>query len=418
MGFFDRFKKKAAEPAAEPAKRPTPDYSLPPTPDFTLELSSVGLKLMVVEELMYQKGLLQPRFDLQEFASQYPGRNIQPDTEPVGVVPEALDWFARLPIPQELGAQITELNVDMGNDVYVQLIAQYQSSLAEEIAQPLVVKDITATDLTQLPNLSEIQDDAQLLDLGNAALKRLQKRGVEVYQDGELLEPEVTAKGKAADRTAPNYAYQDVADEIVSIIDWHSLGIPPKHEAAQHFKSLDKGLKFTSQWGSNDLGFQVSFLCVYGFADRAIKVGLALGKVPKLKEVYGSGTIKKAIAAGELPPGADKVVFPGLDTAMVVAYYWAMRTGSPHTEQLRKYIFEPDPPGNPITFHPNVLQGNLLRGNAPIRDLEWLVIMSVFGSTSPEWPKQRVDAEIEKTLADWLALPGYEPWSAPRDVAR
>jgi hypothetical protein len=426
MGFLDRFKKQPPQPAGippipAPAPAPppppapaqaAPNYELPPAPEFTLQLSSVGLKLMVMEDLMYQKGLLKPVFDLEEFAAQYAGRRIDPLEEPIGVVKEALDWFARYPIPQELGAQVTDLDVDMGNDIYVQLIAQYEAADQEEIAAPLLVKDITAQDLTQLPNLSEIQDEACLLQLTDTALRRLKRREVEVYQMGEPLEPVAPApkKGAAAQPKPPNYAYQDVADEIVRIIDWHSLGIPPKHQATQFFRFLDKGLKFQSQWGSNDLGFVVEFLCVYGFGDRAIKVGLELGKVPHLSPVEEYREAKQLIKAGQLPPGADKVHFAGLSVALTVAYYWAVRTGDPAADQLRKFIFEPDPPGEPFSFGRHVFDGTILKGNAPNKDLGYLMAMWVFGSTTPEWPKDRVEAAIEQTLADWIARPGYEPW--------
>jgi hypothetical protein len=169
---------------------------LVPTPpaDFThqplglpeLEFSSVALKLMIIEELMYQQGVITPAFDREQFCAWYQGRDIDPETEPAGIIPEIFDWFATLPIPAVMGANVESFEVDGGNDIYLQLLSDQDPhtddaimGFSRKLWQPLITSEITDADLDQLPNLKRISINA-LLEPDEATLARLAARGVKV----------------------------------------------------------------------------------------------------------------------------------------------------------------------------------------------------------------------------------------------
>ncbi|MFD4675349.1 DUF6892 domain-containing protein [Lentzea sp. NPDC058450] len=74
-------------------------------------------KLAVVQELMYDQGLL-PRFDLREYAAE---QGFTYDDNSFEAVPEALAYFAALEVPVELAEKITEIYMDGGNEIYLEI---------------------------------------------------------------------------------------------------------------------------------------------------------------------------------------------------------------------------------------------------------------------------------------------------------
>ena len=80
-----------------------------------IPFSDVNFKLAVVQELMYNQGLL-PRFDLREHAAE---QGFTYDDGSVEAVPEALAYFEALEVPAELAEKITEIEMDGGNEIYL-----------------------------------------------------------------------------------------------------------------------------------------------------------------------------------------------------------------------------------------------------------------------------------------------------------
>ncbi|GLY50305.1 hypothetical protein [Lentzea sp. NBRC 102530] len=74
-------------------------------------------KLAVVQELMYNQGLL-PRFDLREYAAE---QGFTYDDGSFEAVPEALAYFAALEVPVELAEKVTEIYMDGGNEIYLEI---------------------------------------------------------------------------------------------------------------------------------------------------------------------------------------------------------------------------------------------------------------------------------------------------------
>ena len=91
-----------------------------------LQFYNFNFKLAIMQVLMYEKGLLEPKFDIFDFAYAYKGREIDPEYEGYDdVIPEAAEWFWNYPIPARLAQEVTEINMDGGDDINCQLAPQW-----------------------------------------------------------------------------------------------------------------------------------------------------------------------------------------------------------------------------------------------------------------------------------------------------
>lgn len=127
---------------------PPANYTIRKARGPVLEFTDLNFKLAVIQRLMYELEVLEPRFDIYDFADQYSGKTI--DTASETVIRPALNWFKRLPIPAELGAQVDKLTMDGGNEIYLNIIPQWDG---EDSTFDLTT--VCASDLAQLPNLRE-----------------------------------------------------------------------------------------------------------------------------------------------------------------------------------------------------------------------------------------------------------------------
>lgn len=101
---------------------PKDKYILKDIDEQLIEFSDFGFKLSVVQELMYNKELLEPKFDLYEFVEWYDKRKIDIEEEGYEPIPEVTQYFRDLPIPKKYASEITEIYQDGGNDIYMQLL--------------------------------------------------------------------------------------------------------------------------------------------------------------------------------------------------------------------------------------------------------------------------------------------------------
>jgi hypothetical protein len=83
--------------------------------------TDINFKLAVIQVLMYEKGLLNPTFKIEDFASRYKGREIDLEEEGYGIIPEALYYFEDLEISTHLLAQVDEIYQDGGNEIYLEI---------------------------------------------------------------------------------------------------------------------------------------------------------------------------------------------------------------------------------------------------------------------------------------------------------
>lgn len=96
-------------------------YTIKELDEEQIEFSDFGFKLSIIQELMYNKELLEPKFDLSEFIEWYDKRKINIEKEGYYPIPEVTQYFKDLPIPKKLATEINEINQNDG-DIYMQLL--------------------------------------------------------------------------------------------------------------------------------------------------------------------------------------------------------------------------------------------------------------------------------------------------------
>ncbi|MEN7547009.1 hypothetical protein AAG747_03770 [Rapidithrix thailandica] len=107
----DLFQKAVQNP---PSKKKNPKAVAPKGVSFR----SVNFKLAVLDELMYTMDVLQPKFDIREFACSQAERIIDIEEEGYTIVPEAMAFFEELPVSENDLAQVESLYFDGGLDIY------------------------------------------------------------------------------------------------------------------------------------------------------------------------------------------------------------------------------------------------------------------------------------------------------------
>jgi len=196
------------------------------------------------------------------------------------------------------------------------------------------------------------------------------------------------------------HPFEDVATEVVRIIDWETLGIPKSHATASVFRSLAKKCVLDSSRDVQDLSMASLYLCVYGFVDRARRVGLALSVIPISGPVW----------------------YMHIHSCKTVPCCFLERAGSiDDALPLRESAL--CPVGQPYQFGPRALDGSMLKNifNNPeydrslhtghlLEDITTLCNMWVFGSTSQEWTKDRIAQMIDVNLAELYMAPRWQPW--------
>lgn len=125
-------------------------YKIKKCNEEVLEFSDINFKLAVVQQLMYEKELLEPKFDIFQFAELYTGKEI--DTESDTIIKPALNWFKRLPVPKRLAVEIETIRSDGGDDVYMNIIPQWDGE--DKI---FYIKSVTPEEIKQFPNLRSVR---------------------------------------------------------------------------------------------------------------------------------------------------------------------------------------------------------------------------------------------------------------------
>ncbi|OXM43920.1 DUF6892 domain-containing protein [Amycolatopsis alba] len=131
----------------------------------SIQFCDRNFKIAVVQELMYNQELL-PRFSLREYAAE---QGFSYDDGSVEAVSEALAYFDALEVPVELAENVTELEMDGGNEIYLEIAPNWDGE------DGLFDVDEFA-DLEHFPKLKSMT----LLYTGNdEALETLRARGIE-----------------------------------------------------------------------------------------------------------------------------------------------------------------------------------------------------------------------------------------------
>jgi hypothetical protein len=111
-----------------------------------------GMRLLVVDHLMYSLGLINPKLNAHDFVKNFNGRDIDLDEEGYDPIPEIVDYIDQIQIRQEWLSQITELTQN-ANDIYMQIVP------LDDISDTNMWGDIlikNTKDIGLLPNLKKV----------------------------------------------------------------------------------------------------------------------------------------------------------------------------------------------------------------------------------------------------------------------
>jgi hypothetical protein len=141
-----------------------------------LYFKNFNFKLAIIQALMFDQELLKPKFDVYDFAEDYVKRKIDIDSEGYEPIPEIKKYFRDLPIDKRLAAKITELYLDGGNDIYLQVCPLWDGE--DSIFD---IKAIEEAELVQFPNLKKITD--VMMRFSKTTRELLQSCGIEIVEE-------------------------------------------------------------------------------------------------------------------------------------------------------------------------------------------------------------------------------------------
>ena len=154
------------------AKPKTTKYKLQKPDEPVLTFDNFNFKLVIIEQLMYKKGLLTPKFDIYEFAEEYKRRKIDVDEDGYEPIKESLKWFKDLQIPARLADEVTELLFDGGLSVYHGIYPFWDGE-----DEYFDVTRISESELSQFKNLKEA---IVVSCVSQAAIKTLKDHGIKI----------------------------------------------------------------------------------------------------------------------------------------------------------------------------------------------------------------------------------------------
>ena len=123
-------------------------YKLKETDEELLHFDNINFKLTIIQVLMYDLRVLKPYFDIYDFAEEFSEEEI--DTESIEIIQPALEYMINLPIPKKYAEQVQEIDMDGGNEIYMNLIPQWDGE-----DETFDHNEVGVEELRQFPNLEE-----------------------------------------------------------------------------------------------------------------------------------------------------------------------------------------------------------------------------------------------------------------------
>ena len=133
------------------SKEKSNKYKLKHLEEQILKFDNFNFKLCIIQELMYNKNLLLPKFDVYDFAEEYDKREIDIEEEGYEPIKEIVDWFQKIEIPISLASYIEKIRMDGGNEIYTQIIP-----FGDGEDDYFDIKEISEDEIKQFPNLKKI----------------------------------------------------------------------------------------------------------------------------------------------------------------------------------------------------------------------------------------------------------------------
>ena len=113
-----------------------------------LQFENLNFKLAVIQVLMYDLNLLKPCFDIYDFADEH--KELEINTDSYTVIEPALNFFIKLSIPREFAQYVEKIDMDGGNEVYMNISPQWDGE-----DECFDLNNITSSEIRQFPNLKE-----------------------------------------------------------------------------------------------------------------------------------------------------------------------------------------------------------------------------------------------------------------------
>ena len=123
-------------------------YILKETDEEVLRFDNINFKLTIIQVLMYDLLVLKPYFDIYDFADEF--SELEIDTESMEIIQPALEYMMNLPIPKKYAEQVQEIYMDGGNEIYLNLIPQWDGE-----DDGFDLNEVSLKELQQFPNLKQ-----------------------------------------------------------------------------------------------------------------------------------------------------------------------------------------------------------------------------------------------------------------------
>ena len=123
-------------------------YKLKETDEELLRFDNINFKLTIIQVLMYDLRVLKPYFDIYDFADEF--SELEIDTESMEIIQPALEYMMNLPIPKKYAEQVQEIYMDGGNEIYLNLIPQWDGE-----DDGFDLNEVSLKELQQFPNLKQ-----------------------------------------------------------------------------------------------------------------------------------------------------------------------------------------------------------------------------------------------------------------------
>ena len=123
-------------------------YKLKETDEELLHFDNINFKLTIIQVLMYDLLVLKPYFDIYDFAEEFSEEEI--DTESMEIIQPALEYMMNLPIPKKYAEQVQEIYMDGGNEIYLNLIPQWDGE-----DDGFDLNEVSLKELQQFSNLKQ-----------------------------------------------------------------------------------------------------------------------------------------------------------------------------------------------------------------------------------------------------------------------
>lgn len=134
-----------------------------------IEFTDFNFKLAIIEELMYNKELLKPKFNVYEFEEIKKIDGFSATEGGYEPIPEVVEYFKALEIDKKFSEQVNEIYQDGGNQIYMNIAPQWDG-------EDDVFNIQSFEDIKHFPNLKKMT----LFETDIKIIEELKSKGIEI----------------------------------------------------------------------------------------------------------------------------------------------------------------------------------------------------------------------------------------------